>query len=93
MNAKDLHGIQQPDKDKDTLCHVDRTIHAIEVDGTKTELKSVDHELHAAQVKLYDIRSANQLLDRRIWKTEDALLNIYEKASVHLGEVLSIHQI
>ncbi|CAH1713992.1 uncharacterized protein LOC114119616 isoform X2 [Aphis gossypii] len=86
-NAKDLQGIQQVDKN--TIRHVDRSIHLIVIEGTEAELKATDHDLHAIQVELYEIRSANQLLDRQIWKTEDALLNIYEKASVHLEEITS----
>lgn len=87
MNAKDLKGIQQVDKN--TIRHVDRSIHMIVIEGNEAELKATDHDLHTIQVELYEIRSANQLLDRQIWKTEDALLNIYEKASVHLEEVLA----
>lgn len=88
MNTKDLQGIQQVDKN--IIPHVDRSIYLIVIEGTDAELKATDHDLHAIQIELYDIRSANQLLDRQIWKIEDALLNIYDKVSVHLEEVLLI---
>lgn len=86
-NAKDLQGIQRQDKDKVT---VGRVSPVINVDSNDAEMQAIDRDLYAAQGKLRDSLSANQLLNRRIWKAQDVLLNIYEKASVHLEEVLLI---
>jgi len=86
-NAKDLQGAQPADKD--TVFRTDQT-HVIGTDSAEAESQSVNNDLHVAQAELYDILSANQLLNRRIWMAEDLLLNVYETASVHLEEVLLI---
>jgi len=83
---KDVQGIQW--QDKDTVGRVARISRVINVDSDLSELQAIDRDLHAAQMKLHDSKSANQLLNRRIWKAQDVLLNVYEKASVHLDEVL-----
>lgn len=87
MNAKDLQGIQRQDKDKVT---VGRVSSVINVDSNDAEMQAIDRDLHVAQGKFRDSLSANQLLNRRIWKAQDVLLNVYEKASVHLEEVFFI---
>jgi len=85
-NVKDLPGMQR--QDKDTVGRVARISRVINVDTDVSELQAIDRDLHAAQIKLRDIKSANQLLNRRIWKAQDVLLDVYEKASIHLEEVL-----
>lgn len=80
-------GIQQRDKDKCAVLPADRT-HEIDVDGTDTESQAMDLDVQAARSELSDIRSTNQLLDRRILKAEEVLLDVYERASVHSKQVL-----
>ncbi|CAI6357253.1 unnamed protein product [Macrosiphum euphorbiae] len=52
-------------------------------------MQAVDRDLHVAQAKLRNTLYANDLLNRRIWKAQDVLLSVYEKASVHLEEIKS----
>ncbi|XP_022161015.1 uncharacterized protein PFB0145c-like [Myzus persicae] len=86
-NVNDLQGIQR--QDKDTVRRTARMSFVKNFDNDDAQLQAIDSDLHAAQVTLRDSRSANQLLNRRIWKVEDMLLNVYEKASVHLEEIKS----
>jgi len=89
-NAKNLQGIQRQDKDKVTVVRVAPISLLTKADRDDAEMQAIDRDLNVAQVKLRDTLSANDLLNRRIWKAQDVLLSVYEKASVHLEEVLLI---
>eukprot|EP00102_Acyrthosiphon_pisum_P014345 XP_008184350.1 PREDICTED: uncharacterized protein LOC100570726 isoform X2 [Acyrthosiphon pisum] len=88
-NAKNFPGIQRQDKHKVKVGHAARISFVAKVDSDDAEMQAVDRNLHAAQVKLRDTLSANELLNRRIWKAQDVLLSVYEKAAVHLEEIKS----
>jgi len=84
-NVKDFQGIQRQEKDI-VMARISQYVN--NVNSNLSELQAIDRDLHTAQMKLRDSKSANQLLNRRIWKAQDVLLNIYEIASVHFEEVL-----
>ena len=89
-NAKNLQGIQQQDEDEVTVVRVAPKSLVTKVDSDDAKMQAVDRDLHVAQAKLRNTLYANDLLNRRIWKAQDVLLSVYEKASVHLEEVLLI---
>jgi len=89
-NAKNLSGLHRQDKDKVTVGRMTPISLVTNVEKDDAQMQSVDRNLYVAQAKLRDTLSANELLDRRIWKAQDVLLSVYEKASVHLEEVFLI---